>query len=66
MGGGESLAAVVGSAEGGEASPPSFERNFINSSARPATSERGAADLRASPTAAGPLVGRQLVDGLTG
>ena len=55
VGRGERFAAGVGSAEGGEASPPSFERNFINNLARPATSERGAADLKASPLPPAPL-----------
>ena len=41
-----------GSAEGGEASPRSFAKYLHYYSARPAPSERGAADLQAAASAA--------------
>ena len=49
---GEGLRQRRGSAEGGEASPPSHARFFDNCLARPATSCFGAADLQAAASAA--------------
>ena len=52
VGQGKRFAAGVGPAEGGEASPRSYAEIFHYRLARPATSERGAADLQAAASAA--------------